>query len=284
MLKKPNEKDDKCFLVVAGQLYGSGKTYLGQNFIDQLRKLLAEFSKDTTWACDVIVEAGLEDLLRAKTVEMTCEDVFHTGTRDPAGDLAHALWKAFYSALFPNTDIPSLPLGASCVNILQHFEPALERQPIFLMIDEISVVEDCESIPSSINAESNAGTGGLTVADATKLSRYYWLWHQIKPLIRHKKVYVYACGRQELLSLAGLKLLQSYVSPTGLKALLLDTFNKDHIKEIMRDTPVILSTADTGRTHTRTVWQCRTKLRQVTNSLHRFKKRFAEMMTELWIC
>lgn len=279
VLHKPADSDDKTVLVVAGQLFGSGKTYLGLNFIAQLRQLRETKADDAKWKM-LFEKAIFDDLLRSRTIRLDLIEVWQAAktfapqSEDSFYRLRSALWKKLCAELLPGWTPPVLHSSVTLQEMLGHLHDALERQPIFLVLDEMGMVEKLTDLPVTETYSS----GYLNEDQKTRLARYYSLWQEILPLLKHKKVFVFACGKQELLSMAGLGLLGTNTSPGLLHALFLDTFEKDHIKEIMLNTPVIAANGSYQSTSVCCLLHLLALVLLLT-MWHRFAKHSAQMKT-----
>ena len=237
----------KPYLVIAAQMFGSGKSEMGAHAVLQAQRLCNEQSALREAMVQRFGEPLVSRYLNARYIEVDMT-FFKAKKAKLDLSLAFLLYRSFLRAFGAVTEVAvpfsTMPQELETMEDVVYYFLHQEKDPkmgekgevaFFLHLDEVGKIE------SNAFDEAFPGWKGIdhsTTDVTTCLVRYYQVWEALEPLLRLPNIFLFATAKQPGFALIGQKLVPSLQSPSNLCAVVLGRLDADHVAETIRTTPV----------------------------------------------
>jgi len=238
----------KPYLVIAAQMFGSGKSEMGAHAVSQAQRLCNEQPTLREIMVQRFGEPLVSRYLNARYIEVDMT-FFEAVEGNLALSLSLLFYRSFMRAFGAPGDIlaplESMPSGIqprTVANVVYHFlhrdkDPKMGEKgevAFFLHLDEVGKIESNTFDEAFPGWEATYGPTDVT----TCLVRYYQVWEALEPLLRLPNIFLLATAKQPGFALIGQKLVPSLQSPSNLYAVVLGRLGANHVAEIICTTPV----------------------------------------------
>ena len=224
-----DQSQNKMVLLTSAQMWGSGKSWLGNYFLLELQK-----TKYNQWLSMSFKGEDIQPILDAKYLlidlrengpgQLLSSESMDIGLRKALlAELLHAFPQENPSE-WVDEIVDEWPLS----DLVKYFKDKYQKM-LFIHFDETDLIRE---FPPKIPVTS----------DSAAVARYYDFWGLIDPITRSTGCTCYCSGRSPILYLLGKSLFKSFKSPSASLCLLLDTLKVEHIETYLQ----VLFTFDEG--------------------------------------
>lgn len=234
---------EKTELLTAAQMWGSGKTWLGENFPKVFKSDLEEYQPLKEELRKKFGEENLQVLQNMVYVAIDFRDfTMHMNNLDEY--VKYSLLGSLL-LLFPQDKEIWKTRSKSettCAKIIEYFYVKYSRA-LFIHFDEVDKILEIE--PKIQQSD-----------DEQSIKRFYQFWTLINPIL-YRGGFLYCSGRSPYLYYLGkgLYIKSGLTSPGAARCILLDTLKQEHIERILQDTNPAISNQDTRKKLSEIIYQ-----------------------------